>query len=339
MSISALKRFTTWLPTLNADKSLFSVENAAYLYPQPENPFDLRPLLKSIMTTQNWILDRMPKGQKLVILLSEDHDTHTQILLQQAIIRQLADQREKHPDLSYAFGYEGSHNTFFKNRTNYTVADDHKTPLFLTGPVPAEREEKMIPFKSLFNACRETKTSVSLNDVATKKPAPGSKRVADFDQADPLTQSLVKKHAPQYLGKDIPRATEFLDNGIPLAEGLRLSNLMILENALRHIERTNSRIYVQHAGGNHIFGFKNKLFEAGKPYEYSDSLSALFEKQGLVVLPIIPSYQNSKSRYPTEAKRAVQDSIKADLPETKSPEHQYHAVRETINKSSNLNLI
>lgn len=322
-----------------AAQSQFAIENVALLTPRSEEPFNIRPILDAIMNAQNWILDRLPADQKLVILLPEDHDTHIQMLLQQAIIRMLADQRDKDPKRSYAFGYETAHNKFFKNRKSYTVADDQRTIDLLTRVTLADHEEALIPLKALFTTCRDTKTSLGLNDVATKRPAEGSKRLVDIDQSNPLTRDLIEKHAPQYLGIDIPRATQFWDAGVPLAEGMRLSNLMMVENALRHVERTNSRIYVQHAGIAHVMGFKKKLFDYGESYKYDDSLAALFQARGFSVLPVICTYQSFKHNFPPQSAAMVKDSIKMDLPLTQSPEFSYQGVRDEVNKLSGLDLI
>jgi hypothetical protein len=71
-----------------------------------QNPYDLRPAVNAIMAAQNWILDRLPKGQKLIIIMGEYHRRFLHTHLREAVLRALDQQKECDPKRSFAYGVE-----------------------------------------------------------------------------------------------------------------------------------------------------------------------------------------------------------------------------------------
>lgn len=73
-------------------------------------------------------------------------------------------------------------------------------------------------------------------------------------------------------------------------------NLNIVKNTVRHIQRTNARVYIQTCGISHLWGvsdldsFKQKKRGFLKTKK-AESLSELYRKEGFQVLPLILEYE------------------------------------------------
>jgi len=275
------------------------------------NPYDLRPAVKAIMDAQNWILERIPPKQKLIILMGEIYTAPTHTMLCEAVLDHLADQRRlRYRELVY--GMELPHNfpgrSIFSSFFNALGAAPQKVSALDT-----MRESKVLakryfnkPYacsstyfnKAILNLCLERRIPFSFNDVARIDKINGDIIV---DQKDPKTRALIDEIIPELKGQRVYRASE--TNGEAVS-GLKLSNTMIAKLAIEHANKTGAQIIVQQCGLGKIFG------DIQYGVAYKDSLTHILENQGFCVLPVFPSFETYGKIIPKEAYQSLSTAIK-----------------------------
>ena len=245
-------------------------------------PLDLRPVVAAIMEAENWILERIPPDQKIVLLAGELHSNLTHSFLWQALIEAHATQQKEKPDRTFALGYEMPHDFFFKNGVEDKVREKNLLRALMDTPVTETIE-------SIFKMCAHHGVSCSFNDISHYPEfSSWPSRSNVVDQGDPFTKSIVEKYRPDLLGSRIFRSTT-LEN-FSSSDGMELSNRAIVDNAIAHIERTNARLYIQQCGRAHAVG------SSEHECNFQTSLMARFEEAGFHVLPLLTSAEKDRNR-------------------------------------------
>lgn len=257
------------------------------------NPFNLRPIVAAVMDMENWLLDRLPPGQKLVILYGEHHNQMRHSFLQHALYAAHIEQAQKNPQRSFGIGFEINHK--FANTAKdpdgqitlkeyqaeqllqFNNAKTHKTPM----------QQKILGYTqgqiSSFQMLSSNRVSLNYNDIAAKYDKDGYV----IDQEDLPTYNLIKKVRPHLLNQEIARAglpksqrfTEFQD-------GIALSNYFMVDRSIEHMERAQKQIYMLVCGMTHTFGVQSEV--AGmRSYEFKDSLAGIFEQKSIPTLTLL----------------------------------------------------
>ena len=234
-----------------------------------DNRLDLRPIVQAIMAAENWILDRIPEDQKLVVILGEDHSLMWHTALQQAVISAHLAAAERRKGRNFAFGYELPHNNAVS-----AASDDN--------PDWADEGNK-----NLFRFCLEQGVNLQFNDVSHYQD--GYDLV--FDQQDAFTRDIIAKHAPESLDQKLYRLTANHN----YSAGLKLSNIAMVAKAGEHMQRTDARIYLQDCGYSHALG------DYDFKHSYDDSLAAFFKRAGFAVLTVFPSIDHYPDDIPDVA--------------------------------------
>lgn len=275
------------------------------------SPYDIRPAVHAIMTLQNWIMDRIPRGQKVVILIGETHYFQTNMLLQEAVFGKLHEQRNTHQSRNFAVGYEFEHN-FLEKEDCTEDADDN----CLTAFIKSKRGFQSKTAKNaLFKSCLDRDISVSFNDVAITKTWYGHA----LDLKDQRTHDLVATHRPDLLAEEIPRFSE--DRSFSDTDGMGLSNRSMVEGALQHMASCNAGLYVQQCGADHMFG--------SHFLSYKTSLHNLFSAADCFVLPIIGSVNYMS--IPQAATEPFRNAIKIrGMDEAREGDIDYRTVRSRV---------
>ena len=289
------------------------------------NPHDLRPAIAAVMAAESALLQKLEPEQRLVVLLGEFHEFQAHKVLQKALLMEHVSQAKTHPDRSFAMGYEGAHN--FKMEVADINDEDPDgriaMDLFCSGKIDVSERNGSC---EVFDYCRKQNISVAFNDVAV---AFNAHEVALLDQNDPFTGGLVKRHRPHLAGKKIYR--ESLPWASSDVNGMALSNLAMVENAMAHMERTKAKIYIQLCGSNHIAGDKDDRIP------FKDSLSAQFEARGFTILPVMPTFEWLKHTIEDEAATTLEKAVKiSNIERARAPRSNYQDLRAKMIAESHL---
>ncbi len=231
-----------------------------------DNPFDLSPAVNAIMKAENWLLERMPDDQPLVIIMGEIHEMASHVALQQAVLKAHLEQLQDKPQRTFSFGAESP-----KTENN----DDFVSEFDMS--CRKNNEDANLANIHLYNFLSRHKISFSNNDIPYFWTERGL--VIDTDESE-FAQYIVKKYAPAEMqDRAIYRQSDYRDSSL----GIALSNRAIVENALVHLERSQSKIYIQKTGLSHVFG------EGCCCHKFEDSLVNRFEEAGCTVLPVFPA--------------------------------------------------
>lgn len=249
-------------------------ENALYqrVFNARFRPRDLRPIVQEIMAAENWLLDRLLPGQKLVILLSETHTKTFHVALQQAVIGAHINALQKDATRNFAYGYELPHDYLSGEKLIRSF-------LSIYHGTQAEKQTKR-----LFRFCLKNGVSIQFNDLSDVDGL-------TLNQRDQFTRDLVEKYEPDYLGKRICRVSKYEDFSL----GLKLSNLAMVERATAHMEDSDAQIYLQNCGRGHALG------DEQEQHFYEDSLASAFREAGFEVLTVFPSEGQLIDDIPEEA--------------------------------------
>lgn len=233
-------------------------------------PYNLYPVVDALMSAENWLLKNIPKGQKVVLILAEDHRVMTDVALRQAVLSAHVKQFWHDPTCRFAFGFEGPHN---KYAPDIMINSQKLLEKVAEDPDLSYQKETN---RQLFAFCLEHGIDTRFNDIADYKDDNGNDII---DQNDPLTRDIIANSKTALLDEDdIIRESDYLSTTL----GLTLSNMAIVENAKTHIRETQSRLYIQDCGFTHALGDKGEL-------AYKDSLAYLFRNAGFAVITLIPS--------------------------------------------------
>lgn len=263
------------------------------------DPCDLRPAVDGLMSRIENVSKSLREGQPLVILMGEQHNLPSHIMLQHLLL----DRLRKSAASRVAVGFEEPRNLpdVILNK-GFDINTRHVPPGAL---MAADRDgykslsaalalwnpdDAPLSVLSLFDFCRQNFSS-RFNDAA--KVCGPSGFINRIDKKDPATSAVMTR-----LGMDC--------GGIlsPISPpGLKLRNIMMAESAMTHIRESGARLYIQRCGRTHIFG------DIKGGHHYQDSLTALFADAGAAVLPVfvdIPKF---------DAEQTLQTAFKA--PETR----------------------
>jgi len=275
--------------------------------------FNLRPAIETIMAAENWILDRIPEDQKLVILFGEFHEKFLHHIIQQGVLVSHIQQRKRHPNLSFSFGVELPHDEYAK----VTIEEDPDGTLAWAGlknHFQKALNATHYAMAGVHDYCLQQGISVGFNDIAMVE----KDGQLYIDETHPDARAIVEQAISGSLAikRPIPRISDsnHEDNGV----GLHLSNISMAQKIMSHLERTGSRIYLQSCGASHVFG------SASSGAFYQRSLSALLVAQGVQVLPVLLSsnrYEIHHAREKHMMSQAVtvesvyEGTIQTELPE------------------------
>ena len=256
------------------------------------NQLDLRPAVDEIMSAVNWILDRIPEDVPLVILAGEDHWRSIHVVLQQVVLAECLKSK-----IPVALGFELAHDyadrlvesgkiisfdafNFSKEVKNYAAYQSYPTKL------------APLAHKALLSFCLRNGISTSFNDLSVK----GSGSSWKINLEDDFTRAMFAEAFGSELNEDVSPTK---------SNGINLRNRAIVSNAMSHIKRARSRLYVQATGSAHVFGYE----DFGWPYD--ESLCKKFFEEGCAVLPVLPesSAEFSGFSFPPDASEALQQSI------------------------------
>lgn len=258
---------------------------------------DIRVPVKALMKAENWLLERMPEGQKLIILIAEQHDLQSHVLFEHAVLQEHLKQFRANPKRSIAFGAEVEHN-YLRKHTRVDIPDPDGRQGMALFNKSRQGWRSLEARQAVFDLCLRENISVGFNDMADVQLG----NALYIDQSDPSTRSIVERHRPDLTGKNV-RRSEPSSTSIG-ASGFDLSNIAIAENAMAHMERSGSSIYIQACGTSHVMGFTTRR------YSYEGSLSALFRKHGHEVLCVSLSHETVEGTIPAEAREESDRSFK-----------------------------
>ncbi len=322
------------------------IKNAFYPAPAPpvpappsvvdcrEKPYDLRPALNAIMAAENWILERIPPEQKLVIVIGENHIAQSHALLQSTLLKQHSQKMRAKNAPKFAYGMEYPSN-FLQEYNKYTQAFGYPTDIErfhkesnLNGSMDHLKAMlnfiKMESAKNILELCLKEKIPTGFNDIAIARSYFNYGIMDPIDQTDSLTKNLVQEHYPHLAGKNIGRVED---------PGINLRNLAMVENAMAHMEQTDSKVYIQHCGAHHIAGF-DRIEET-----YTYSLTKLFQERGVAVLPVFLEFAATKEVLPDAAAESIPQSVRiTGMDSARSYKMSFETAKRHICSASKLDL-
>jgi hypothetical protein len=293
------------LPAPRNSLSLKDAEEAgATIISCADDPFNLHPAVAGTLRRIEWARASLHEKQPLVVLLGEDHSAIAHKMFRLALLDGLISTGHALP---FAHGCEWPHNMLGAEmnekfglsltpaqKTRISASDRdgrHVLSVFLAVTDPANAP---VATHTLFDFCRRRGISTRFNDVAKRKCEDTGLNF--LDTTDPVTASLIARHARGWENLDIPAAYNAL--------GIRLRNLAIVEQAMAHIADSHAAVYVQSCGEIHRFG------HAGAKLPCGDGLSRRFGKAGADVLNVlIADERNSIGDIPLEARSMLADSL------------------------------
>lgn len=251
--------------------------------------FDLRPVVAAIMKAENWILERLSPGQKLFLILGEQHNSFVDHFIHHATLNAHVRQAKKHKDRTFAYGTEFPYN-FLLRSTGKTMDDPDGVHGMNAYFDHTEKTTACIePISAIFRQCIRDRISVSFNDISATD--------IHIDMDDPYTIELLGKNKGLIKGtlKDKYHRVE-----CPI--GSSLSNLSQVERSIAHAERTNVKIYIVDCGNLHVAGSRNHN------WWYSHSLSKLFTDKGHAVLPVINNFGSFGYNLSDDARKMMDET-------------------------------
>lgn len=256
------------------------------------DPMDLRSTVDAVFNEITACRAELPRGQPLVALIGETHSASAYTLFQTLLLENL------NAGPSVACGLEIPHNAHTKpisSRNERKILKDFLNSSDFS-PVEAPVATRIF-FESLYKNAISTR----FNDLA-RTSDPGKPLI--LDQKDLLTQKIVRENAPGFLSDPI---------GIGSADGLRLRNIGIAENILRHAEQGEAEIYVQSVGLYHVCPLKSC---------YEHTLTYALEDRGIDVLPI---FLLPKSLLSSLSDHKTLNSPTGAIVVSGLPENKFHA--------------
>lgn len=190
-------------------------------------PYNIYPIVESLMSAENWLLKNIPSNQKIVLILAEKHDATIDIAIHQAILGAHTAQFHHNAALNFAFGTEQPHNLYAPHITQNSkklIQEFVKDPPVDCLPVPNKR---------LMQFCLDHNISTRFNDIADYSNGNDDYII---DQSDQFSRDIIQNYNPSLLDNDdIIRTSEYKSDAL----GLTLSNLAIVQKAKQHIKEKN----------------------------------------------------------------------------------------------------
>ncbi len=261
----------------------------------PSSTRDLRPAILAI-SDEISALER--RGKRVVVITSETHGSVPHAALRIGVMQQLRRRLMSGCSDSalcpIAYGMEAGSNTlglFVSRAFNLRLSEEEMAKIsardkdgvalisaYLSGKAPLSKVSSAR--KSIMSYCSEWGVPLRGNDAAITAMISGGKKLYLLNDQDPLTRSYLEPYADT---TDISR----IDANS--SDGMAIRNEILAQNALKHVEESECRIYFQECGLNHVFG------NASSHYEGDKSLTAAFEGviahkgmgNDIVVLPIL----------------------------------------------------
>lgn len=220
-----------------------------------QDPLDIRQALEGILSTKNWILERLPEDKPLIIIFAEYHDKPSNIALQQAFIEQASEQS------SIAVGFERPPSELKKaiarerltRKFEDTFPSIYNNDFLTTGNRNDRLSQRLakahiyapISTGALLNMCFEKKLPISFNDLEKTKrflvPSNGSYFLSTFSR---------KNHYLMNMNSMSIKEKFFTTTRSPI--GMSLRNQAIAYNAINHLQQTEAKVYIQRIGMAHI---------------------------------------------------------------------------------------
>lgn len=241
------------------------------------NPYDLRPAVAAILEAIDARRKTLAKGQKIVVLMGEEHATSSHILLQLFLIDALRKRGER-----FTVSIEQPHNLWKYNKALPDAG-------YIFDPAAACALSKFLAFyaadvcpvshRKFYQYLLNNKNLVVFSDAARKESA--GKRF--LDQADPITRLFIQRHA----SNQETSSQKEISTG-PNSPGTKIRNHMIVDLTLGHANRHEADLVIFCGGSNHILGYDFPGFpELGKE-PYSTSLTSLFKQVCALPIPVMP---------------------------------------------------
>lgn len=241
------------------------------------NPYDLRPAVEGIVARVEQVshhLRTIGSDQKIVLIMGEDHERASNVLLQAGVLKSLY---EKH---RLVFGYEAEHSFLGTFLTDYLEGDEYdlntqeilmlskldgtgsqaiKTHLAL-----CEDKYSHQTIKSLFSSVLQMKIPFIFSDAATCGD--------HLDKKDPITRAFMGGIAGH-----MNRMTSNIPTISP--KGVDIRNRVMAHLTSKFIEQHDVNLAVQQCGVAHLLGFN-------PDHGFRGSLTHHFIKAGHFAIPV-----------------------------------------------------
>lgn len=262
------------------------------------NPYDLRPVANIIVGAAAQMRAALPDDVPLVILIGETHNMSAHLELQHLVAATLHDrgtvfaQAMERPSnalahmMTEAMGLDVSHGDGYYDTL---IPFDPRGTASLAASIVCMRPEWAPVAEKNFNAF------LYRNDI----PTIFNDAARDFSLNETMldiTDQLVQAGALIYARDD-----EYVSDAVSTS-GMAVRNWVMAKRGLAFMEDHRINVMVQNIGAHHLFGCRND------GYGYTESLSALYKKNGAAVLPVFLA-----SNDPAGGIGIIPDAGRADL--------------------------
>ncbi len=241
------------------------------------NPYDLRPAVAGIVARVEQVsnhLSNIGSHQKIVVIMGEDHERPSNILLQASLLKSL---QEKH---QLVFGYEAEHSFLGTFLTDYLEGDEYDlntqeilmlSKLDVTGAQAikthlalSEDEYSQHTIKSLFYSVLQMQIPCVFSDAATCS--------FHLDKKDPITRAFMGG-----ITGHTHRIASTIHTTSP--KGVDIRNRVMTHLTSQFMEQHDVSLAVQQCGVAHLLGWS-------PDYKFNNSLTHHFTKAGHFVIPV-----------------------------------------------------
>lgn len=258
--------------------------------------YDLRPVVQVIVDKIKVLAETSPGP--LVVLMGENHLSPCHHLLRQFVVEKLLEMSSSAALMvdkmspRVAYGLEQPLNSLaleIEKYFSFSFSDEERARIN-----QADRDGqyflKLHPlnypkFSNQYNEAQflqRLSISAGLNDAARlynteERTGPfwEEGRGVYLDYSDPDTRTLVQHFASTHIDEPIPACSPM---------GVYLRNKMLVTRAIKHLNDSQSDIYVQSCGLLHVLG--RQMHNGAASFGYKDSLCALFKEVGVTVFPV-----------------------------------------------------
>jgi hypothetical protein len=298
------------------------------------DPYNISPPVKAALEEIARVRRSIPKDRPVVVVIGEIHETPTHDMFQLGLLHgagalsgpngaaytvaggfeqpkdlfgSIVNMLTKRKPVGPPFGWIV--NKIIKPRgdlsreiKDYMTAADHDGKRSLMAVLAAApwRPEQA----SLMYYCLKSPMSFRFNDVAQIVKG----KITEIDKDDPAMKDMLTLRAPDLLTQNFAIDSE---------TGLMVRNMMMAENAMRHIKDTGADIYIQQCGGMHVSGGIIERGDGIHHYKYDKSLCAYFAASDAYVIPLHMERPDESPEHATPDFRAMmsQSIIVEDLAE------------------------
>jgi len=250
-----------------------------------DNPYDLRPAADIIVGAAHKMMEDLPEGTPLVILMGEVHSMPAHKELQHMVASRLLEDEDK-----FTVNFEFPHNEW-ATEAQKSMGFDVPEPLYYdcssydgngrgalsafmgfadTSGAPVARHNMMA-------FCYDREIPAVFNDAA---------RNGNYlDLKDPYTAAVANEYAREH--GLMAQKIHILDS-----IGIAIRNIVMAQRGVSHAKQSGASLILQLVGGGHVFGYTN----TGDSYE--DSLCAAYRRAGAALIDGIKTRPSFKFFWP-----------------------------------------